>query len=98
MVTYQQARDAALARMSDKSWFNLCTEYDNAFVFSKYDDFSFGGYGSPCAVMKAGGECCSFSAVLDEVGDVVRYSLMASDGRLTEVSEERLDELQSALA
>lgn len=95
MVTLEQAREAALSYMSDKAWFNLCTEYEKAYVFSRYDDFSIGGYGSPCAVMKRDGECYMFAAVLDELGDVLHCFLMSPDGGLTEVSEERLDELQA---
>ncbi len=90
MVGYKEARDAALSRMTDKTWFNLCTEHEKAYVFSKYDDMSFGGSPSPCAVMKATGECCNFVAVLDEIGSPLHYFKMSANGELTEVSEEEL--------
>lgn len=91
MVGYEEARRATLSRVSDKTWFDFCTEYENAFVFSRYDDMSFGGVG-PCAVMKASGECCNFAAVLDEVGNPVRYFRMDRDGGLTDVTDEELDQ------
>lgn len=64
-------------------------------MFSKYDDLSIGGCGSPCAVMKDGGECLSLSSVLDCIGDELRCSLMDGAGDLTEISDDDLDEFQN---
>ena len=52
--------------------FDYCTEHENAYVFSKMDELSFGGTNSPAAVMKAGGECCNFVSVIGELGDEIR--------------------------
>lgn len=89
MVGYEDARRGALSRMSDKSWFDFCTEYENAYVFSRYDDISFGGI-SPCAVMKDSGKCYNFVAVLDEIGEPLGYYRMDCNEALTEVPEEEL--------
>lgn len=48
------------------SEFDYCTEYANAFVFSKKDELSFGGINSPVAVMKEDGCCISFVAYISE--------------------------------
>ncbi len=79
MVNLNQAREIALSRISDKTWFDHCVEYENAFVFSRYDDMSFGGI-SPCAVMKATGEPMNFVAVLDSLGKEVAEYSMPRDG------------------
>lgn len=96
MVGYEDARRAALSRVSDKTWFDFCTEYENAYVFSRYDDISFGGI-SPCAVMKDSGKCYSFVAVLDEIGEPLCYCRMDCNGALTEVSEEELNSEQKIM-
>lgn len=90
MVTMDEARRIALSRMSDKGWFDFCTEFENAFVFSRHDDISIGGNGS-CAVMKATGEACTFAGVLAEIGDEVRGYKMALDGTFTEVPLESFE-------
>lgn len=95
MVDYAQARKIMLSQVRDKSWFNLCTECENAFVFSKYDDFSIGGTTAPGAVMKDSGKCYAYSAVLDYIGDTTGYYLMGKDGARKEITAERLDELQN---
>ncbi len=41
MVNLARAREIALSRMSDKTWFDHCVEYENAFVFSRYEAMSF---------------------------------------------------------
>lgn len=46
--------------------FDYCVEYADAFVFSKKDDFSFGGQNSPAAVMKENGRCINFIEYIDE--------------------------------
>lgn len=43
MVGHEDARRAALSRVSDKMWLCFCTEYGNARVFSRNGDMSFGG-------------------------------------------------------
>lgn len=83
MVNLAQAREIVLSRMSDKTWFDHCTEYENAFVFSRYDDMSFGGV-SPCAVMKATGAPMNFVYVLDDLGAETAEYAMSSDGVFTE--------------
>lgn len=40
--------------------FDYCTEFTDAFVFSKMDDMSFGGPNSPIVVMKENGLCTIF--------------------------------------
>lgn len=83
MVNLARAREIALSRMSDKTWFDHCVEYENAFVFSRYDDMSFGGV-SPCAVIKATGAPMNFVAVLDDLGAEVMEYAMSADGVFTE--------------
>ena len=95
MVSYVQAREIALSRMSNKTWFNCCSEYEHAFVFSKWDDFSFGGI-SPCAVMKDTGAALNFVAAIDELGDFIRVWMMAPDGSLTATSLEEIGSLADA--
>lgn len=90
MIDIIAARDIALSKMSDKTFFNFCTEYENAFVFSKYDDMSIGGNG-PCAVMKNDGSALNFAAVLDEIGDELHDYKMSLDGEFTEVPIEQFD-------
>lgn len=84
MLTYEDARKTALDCVEDKSWFNFCTEYENAFVFSKYDDISIGGI-SPCAVMKNDGSTRLFEAVLGETGGELHTYIMGEDGKLEEI-------------
>ena len=52
--------------------YDYCIEYENAFVFSKRDERSFGGFNSPVAVLKTDGSCASFVSVIGELGDEVR--------------------------
>lgn len=89
-----EARKIALSKIEDKMWFNLCTEYDNAFVFSKYDDISIGGTPGPCVVMKGSGEALNFVAALSGIGEEKARWLMSADGEFSEVSEEQLEALQ----
>lgn len=60
MINYEEARDIALSKWDE---FDYCTEYENAFVFSKYDDMSIGGCG-PIAVMKGMGVTYDFAYYL----------------------------------
>ncbi len=83
MVDLAQAREIALSRMSDKTWFDHCVEYDNAFVFSRYDDMSFGGI-SPCAVIKTTGAPMNYAAVLDALGAEIAEYAMSPDGVFTD--------------
>lgn len=84
MVGYEQAREIALSGMSDKAWFDFCTEDERAWVFSRYEDTSFGGTG-PCAVLKDTGEACDYAAVLGETGETLRAFRMDADGALHEM-------------
>ena len=84
MLTYEKARKTALDCMEDKRWFNFCTEYENAFVFSKYDDISIGGI-SPCAVMKSDGSARLFEAALGNIGDELHAYIMDENGKLEEM-------------
>ena len=72
MVDLAQAREIALSRM-----------YDNAFVFSRYDDMSFGGI-SPCAVIKTTGAPMNYAAVLDALGAEIAEYAMSPDGVFTD--------------
>ena len=55
MVDLAQAREIAPSLGCPiKLGSTIASEYDNAFVFSRYDDMSFGGI-SPCAVIKTTG-------------------------------------------
>lgn len=64
MVTYEEALQLATARRSDVDY---CTEHEDAFVFSKMDELSFGGNG-PVVVLKATGECINMPAYLVGMG------------------------------
>ncbi len=44
--------------------FDYCTEYSDAFVFSKMDSMTFGGGESPAVVLKESGECINFVAYI----------------------------------
>ena len=44
--------------------FDYCTEYSDAFVFSKLDSMTFGGGESPVAVLKEDGSCINFVAYI----------------------------------
>ena len=90
MIDINAARDIALSKMSDKAFFDFCTEYENAFVFSKYDDMSIGGNG-PCAVMNSDGSALNFSAVLDEIGDELHDYKMNLDGKFTVLEQCRFN-------
>ncbi|MBR3314655.1 MAG: hypothetical protein IKG18_11010 [Atopobiaceae bacterium] len=46
--------------------FDYCTEYADAFVFSKKDYMGFGGFGSPAAVLKEDGSCINFVTYISE--------------------------------
>ena len=82
MVTYERAYEVLRDRVSDVAWYDHCAEFENAFVFSRYDDLSIGGNG-PCAVMKDDGEACNFVAVMDELGDMTGEYSVAPDGTRT---------------
>lgn len=84
MLTYEKARETMLGCMENKKWFNFCTEYEKAFVFSKYDDISIGGT-SPCAVLKEDGSARLFEAVAGELGDRLHTYIMDEDGKLDEM-------------
>lgn len=62
-------------RMAVRCWdeVDYVTEYEDAYVFSRYDDMSFGG-NSPVVVMKATGEVINLVAYLGfgRVGDPIR--------------------------
>ena len=69
-ITYEEA-----LRIAVNCWdeVDYVTEYEDAYVFSRYDDMSFGG-NSPVAVMKADGRAINFVAFLDSgcAGDPIR--------------------------
>ena len=69
-VTYEEALRIAVSCWAEVDY---VTEYEDAFVFSRYDDMSFGG-NSPVVVMKATGETINFVAYLDSgrVGNPIR--------------------------
>ena len=70
MVNFKEALEIINAYDHE---FDYCTEYDDAFVFGKSDDMSFGGWNSPAAVLKEDGSCINFVAYIAEgAGEVVR--------------------------
>ena len=70
----QRSYEEAL-RIAVKCWdeVDYVTEYEDAYVFSRYDDMSFGG-NSPVAVMKADGRAINLVAYLDSgcAGEPIR--------------------------
>lgn len=80
MVDYKKAKALALSCWSEVDY---CTEYENAFVFSKMDDMSFGG-NSPVVVLKATGRCINMVSYIDEMRggtlSVVREGYIADLG------------------
>ena len=62
-ITYDAAHKTAKKLWSE---IDYCTEYDNAYVFSKKDDMSFGGNG-PVVILKNSGEALDFTYYLDNL-------------------------------
>ena len=62
MISYDEARQKAKELWNEVDY---CTEYADAYVFSKKDDLSIGG-NSPIAVMKKTGECMDFLYLEDK--------------------------------
>lgn len=65
MVSYEEARGKVLACWSEVDYFE---EEPDAFVFSKKDDYSFGGNG-PVVVLKESGRCINMVDYCDESHD-----------------------------
>ena len=63
-VAYDEALALARACWDEVDYF---TEYEEAYVFSKYGDMSIGGM-SPVAVLKDTGECIDFVSFINEFG------------------------------
>ncbi len=70
MITYEEALAKAKRCWSDVDY---VTDQTDAYVFSKKDDFSFGGNG-PVAVLKNSGECINYIAFLDGGYDSTRLT------------------------
>ena len=71
MVNISVARDIAI---KIHGGYDYVTEYENAFVFSEYDDDNEGGNG-PCAVMKASARPMPFVLVLEDglLGEEIKH-------------------------
>jgi len=79
MVDFHDAMTLAKSCWSEVDY---CEEYDDAYIFSKRGDMSFGGNG-PVVVLKATGECINMVSYIDEsVGEVqlVREGYIADLG------------------
>lgn len=70
MITYEEALSKAKSCRND---IDYVTDQTDAYVFSKKNDFGFGG-NSPVTVLKDSGECLNYLAFLDGDYDSTRLS------------------------
>ncbi|MBY4797448.1 hypothetical protein K6V98_03635 [Collinsella sp. AGMB00827] len=58
MITFNEAKEKAKKLFPSANYFS---EYEDAFVFSDYEDCSIGG-SSPLVVLKSSGDCINYIA------------------------------------
>ena len=63
MINFKEA--LAIVNRYNRNY-DYCTEYADAFVFSKMDEMSIGGWNSPAAVLKEDGSCINFVSYITE--------------------------------